>query len=228
MLYSRSITKQPKRQKNNGSPEKTRRLTSVSREARLLLLKWKLPKFRNKLVLFLFFSFLISMLALQSVQFLVMEYAAAALNAHPLQIQVTHEYTIRNLEEISTQKREVPQPWMSNEKIKHKREEFEEGDCKAMHDWQIRSYPNCNSIHENDFTTNKYVMQGGFRDIFRASEYNGEPYVMKTLRYHGHTFRFRDAERHRRDANAYSMLQGSQHVMNIYGYCKYCYELMQS
>ena len=42
---------------------------------------------------------------------------------------------------------------------------------------------------------------------------------MKTLRWEDHEFRFRDAERHRRDANAYSMAQGSKHIMNIYGYC---------
>lgn len=117
-------------------------------------------------------------------------------------------------------KRKIIHTWEANAHIKdHGLEDFEEGDCKAMHDWQLQSYPSCNNIHEHDFLDYIYITSGGWRDVWKSYEYDGEPFVVKTLVFEDTDFRFRDAERHRRDANIYSMLQGSNHIMNIYGYC---------
>ena len=113
----------------------------------------------------------------------------------------------------------VSQPWLTGAEIDHGLEDFEEGDCKAMHDWQVQSFPNCNNIHESDFLSYTHVTAGGWRDVWKAEDFNRDPYVVKSLIFKDMDFRFRDAERHRRDANAYSMLHNSKHVMNIYGYC---------
>jgi len=116
-------------------------------------------------------------------------------------------------------KLKISQPWDTKARIEHDLEDFEDGDCKAMHDWQLKTYPSCNNIHENDFLDYIYITSGGWRDVWKSFEFNGQPYAIKTLVFEDTEFRFRDSERHRRDANSYSMLQTSSHIMNIYGYC---------
>lgn len=107
----------------------------------------------------------------------------------------------------------ISQPWETKARIEHDLEDFEDGDCKAMHDWQLKTYPSCNNIHENDFLDYIYITSGGWRDVWKSFEFNGQPYTIKTLVFEDTEFRFRDSERHRRDANSYSMLQGSSHIM---------------
>jgi hypothetical protein len=97
---------------------------------------------------------------------------------------------------------------------------FEEGDCKAMHDWQMNYQPACNSVHEIDMQENKFLAEGGFRSVWWMRDgVSGSEAVMKVLSWKK-IFKEREKERHRRDATAYAMLQGSQHIPNIYGYCK--------
>ena len=145
------------------------------------------------------------------------------LRDRPRIILITNDYEVKQHDEITTidveGAGEIQQPWITEAEIEHGLEDFEEGDCKAMHEWQVKSFPNCNNIHESDFLSYSYITAGGWRDVWRVDEIDNESYVVKTLRWEGHDFRFRDAERHRRDANAYSMAQGSKHIMNIYGYC---------
>lgn len=47
---------------------------------------------------------------------------------------------------------------------KHGHESFEEGNCKAMHQWQFDAYPTCNVLHEADMNKLRHVGRGGFRD----------------------------------------------------------------
>lgn len=97
---------------------------------------------------------------------------------------------------------------------------FEEGDCKAMHDWQLNYQPACNSVHEINMMENRYLAEGGFRSVWwMRDSVNGSEAVMKVLSWRK-SFREREKERHRRDATAYAMLHGSKHIPNIYGYCK--------
>lgn len=95
---------------------------------------------------------------------------------------------------------------------------FEEGDCKAMHDWQLNYQPACNSVHELDMMQNKFLAEGGFRSVWWMRDGDGSEAVMKVLSWKK-SFKEREKERHRRDATAYAMLQGSKHIPNIYGYC---------
>jgi Protein tyrosine kinase. len=118
-----------------------------------------------------------------------------------------------------TSRFKISRRWETNAHIDHGLEDFEEGDCKAMHNWQLETYPSCNNVHEYDFSQYSYITSGGWRDVWKGYEYNGQPYVIKTLVFDGTEFRYRDSERHRRDAITYSLLQGSSHVMNIYDYC---------
>ncbi len=100
-------------------------------------------------------------------------------------------------------------------------EVFEKGDCKAMHSFQKKYFPSCNSIHELYLKKNRLINNGGFRDVWYARMYDGSPFVMKTLVYRKKSTS-RELDRHRRDANTYSMLKSSIHIPDIYGHCKSC------
>lgn len=68
-------------------------------------------------------------------------------------------------------------------------------ECKPMHEWQTKSFPTCNVIHEKsmfDFAKNKnkYHTQlkllgsGYFRDTYRVRDSDGETSIaLKTIRY---------------------------------------------
>jgi len=95
---------------------------------------------------------------------------------------------------------------------------FEEGNCKAMHPWQLQAYPNCNMLHEIDMSKPLHVGHGGFRDVWVMKEWDGTKLAVKTL-VGKKKFTYREYDRHRRDAIAMSLLTSSKHIPNIYGYC---------
>jgi serine/threonine protein kinase len=100
---------------------------------------------------------------------------------------------------------------------------LEHDDCKAMHSWQLEYKPACNPIHEINMMDNKFLAEGGFRSVWWMPDAfedgkQGSEAVIKTLVYRK-KFRDREKERHRRDATAYMMLEGSKHIPDIYGYC---------
>jgi len=204
---------------NSGSKVKE---TSIVRVIQLALLKWKLLGIQRKVLTFLVVIIIVFVSA--NIAQIPSSESYSRLS-HPRLIQMKTDFTVKtsiDVEEFAakTYSEKVPQPWLTGAEIEHGRENFEEKDCKAMHDWQVKSFPNCNNIHESDFLSYTHVNAGGWRDVWKAEDFNRDPYVVKSLIFQEDTeFRFRDAERHRRDANAYSMLHSSKHTMNIYGYC---------
>ena len=97
--------------------------------------------------------------------------------------------------------------------------ELEEGNCRAMHPWQLQAYPTCNVLHETDMSKPSHVGRGGFRDVWVMEEWDGTQRAVKTLADRK-DFAWREYDRHRRDALAMSLLTSSKHIPNIYGYCK--------
>eukprot|EP00540_Astrosyne_radiata_P004090 CAMPEP_0116842838 /NCGR_PEP_ID=MMETSP0418-20121206/11741_1 /TAXON_ID=1158023 /ORGANISM="Astrosyne radiata, Strain 13vi08-1A" /LENGTH=505 /DNA_ID=CAMNT_0004473497 /DNA_START=424 /DNA_END=1941 /DNA_ORIENTATION=- len=105
---------------------------------------------------------------------------------------------------------------------------FEQGDCVARYDWQIHSFPTCNSIHEMDLTNqhalSKKAVQvalisGGYwRDVWMLKDFRGHKVALKTMRY-THEYEERNFERHRRDSVASERLTASPNVVDIYGFC---------
>lgn len=103
-------------------------------------------------------------------------------------------------------------------------------ECVPMHDWQTKSFPACNDIHQVDLFDLSYsrnrlhrqvriLAHGYFRDVWAVREYNGLTLqVLKTIRYE-HEFDEWNFDRHRMDAIAYERLTSSPRVMDIYGYC---------
>jgi len=103
-------------------------------------------------------------------------------------------------------------------KHKHGHENFEVGNCKAMHQWQLEAYPTCNLLHETDMNKLDHVGRGGFRDVWAMTEWNGTKVAVKTLADRK-KFTHKEYDRHRRDAVVMALLTSSKHIPNIYGYC---------
>ena len=101
-------------------------------------------------------------------------------------------------------------------------EEFETNSCKAMHSWQLESYPNCNAVHETNMYEVAYISNGAFRDVWKMQDIDGGNFVMKTLTWRK-DYVHREYDRHRRDAVAMSLLASSEHIPNIYANCKLCF-----
>jgi len=144
------------------------------------------------------------------------------LTMHPRVILIDKKFKIRSIytTDINPAQRDM-EPLSERINIKEDASliTFEDGDCKAMHDWQMSYQPACNSIHEIDMYNNKFLAEGGFRSVWLMPDGDGSEAVIKTLVWRK-KFRGREKDRHRRDAVAYMMLQGSQHIPNIHGYCK--------
>lgn len=103
-------------------------------------------------------------------------------------------------------------------------------ECVPMHDWQTKSFPACNDIHQVDLSDLSYsrnrlhrqvriIAHGYFRDVWAVREHDGLTLqVLKTIRYE-HDFDEWNFDRHRMDAIAYERLTSSPRVMDIYGFC---------
>jgi len=103
--------------------------------------------------------------------------------------------------------------------------------CLPKAEWQTRSFPVCNSIHEIDVATLaggvhntaeesiSVLGEGWFRTTWRFDRYVAkEALVLKTLRME-REFLSEYYELHRRDAVAMERLTSSSFVVNVYGYC---------
>jgi serine/threonine protein kinase len=103
--------------------------------------------------------------------------------------------------------------------------------CLPKADWQIKSFPNCNSIHEINIVTSaaensveedslSVLGEGWFRTTWRfdRSSPHDESVVLKTLRIE-REYLSEYYELHRRDAVAMERLTASAFIVDIYGYC---------
>lgn len=101
--------------------------------------------------------------------------------------------------------------------------------CIYTSSWQLAHHPSCNAIHEVDMVSPlvSFVNQGAYRDVWTIPDGQQQQHresatyrVLKTLRFmERREFDLRNFDRHRRDALAFSELQASPHVMDIYGHC---------
>lgn len=125
------------------------------------------------------------------------------------------------------------------------RQPYVQGNCVPMEEWQVTSFPNCNTVHELDVMaagknstvglpgTDKssdsgykiaednifQLARGWFRHTWRVDTGSvQESFVLKTLRME-REFYDEYYDLHRRDAMAMERLTASPFVMNVYGYC---------
>jgi len=105
--------------------------------------------------------------------------------------------------------------------------------CEPIQEWQIRSYPTCNLLHELDIASDtvKYNAHGSIRSVWKVSNNNdndndnatdvsgSEDVILKMILFHGNHWEPQRYESHRRDAMATERLTSSPHIVDIYGYC---------
>ena len=110
-------------------------------------------------------------------------------------------------------------------------DKVETDDCKLRFDWQKRSFPTCNLVHEMDTTTPwsshglirqkhyRVVGNGYWRDVWLVNEDSPkERGIFKTMRYK-HEYTPRNFDRMRRDAAAMERLTESPFIIDIYSFC---------
>ncbi len=132
----------------------------------------------------------------------------------------------------SDQDEEAENKLRNSRKYNRARAEMRDDDeCSLPYDWQKKSYPTCNNIHENDmtqfFNEGEHKVEerlllldhGFFRDIWTFKPHDGgTTMVLKTLR-EIHELTDRNFDRHRRDALVMEHLTSSNHSAQIYSFC---------
>lgn len=112
--------------------------------------------------------------------------------------------------------------------------------CTVLNKEHADHYPACNNIHAVDMTDFwlfqdrhvttvegvtrqskfRHIGEGGFRNAFYMSEYNGTRRVLKTMVWRDdRSFDISTLERNRKDAVISTQLTSSPLVADIYGYC---------
>jgi serine/threonine protein kinase len=111
----------------------------------------------------------------------------------------------------------------------HMRVVHDDPDCLPVAEWQSRSFPNCNAVHELDLnsaideakstgTSIDLLGTGWFRSTWQWNVGGDKSIALKTLRV-DREFYDEYYDLHRRDAVAMERLTSSPFVMDIYGYC---------
>jgi len=195
--------------------------SSYTQIFRTVVMRWRVLTVRRRLLFIIgvcltSFSLYATLVGMNS------KLQQSGLTMHPRVILIDEKFKIRSIytTDINPAQRNV-EPLSERTKFKEDAPliTFEKGDCEAMHDWQLSYQPACNSIHEIDMYNNKFLAEGGFRSVWLMPDGDGSEAVIKTLVWRK-KFRGREKDRHRRDAATYMMLQGSQHIPKIHGYCK--------
>ena len=117
--------------------------------------------------------------------------------------------------------------------------------CQARFDYQLKSFPNCNALHEQDVHTKlstpgantegkppkmkqqaSFITSGGYRLVwylqhadFPGAAQTPETYALKTFRWDAYDWTERNFDRHRRDAILSDRLTSSPYALHQFAYC---------
>ena len=95
--------------------------------------------------------------------------------------------------------------------------------CKPMHDWQSKSFPNCNMFHETNLSEMKFLASGTIKSVFALSENidgHVNKFVYKTLDFNSsHKITPKRVNQERKDALILERTTGSRFIPNIHGWC---------
>eukprot|EP00985_Skeletonema_marinoi_P008972 scaffold4101_cov147-Skeletonema_marinoi.AAC.6 len=95
--------------------------------------------------------------------------------------------------------------------------------CKPKHDWQSKSFPNCNMFHETHLSEMSFITSGTLRSVFELSENidgNINKFVYKNLDYYGkHNVDLKRVDQERKDALILERTTSSQFIPSIHAYC---------
>jgi len=190
------------------------------RKVNSMLIRWRVQRRREKIRQSVLSTFLILL-------FYHVDFAKNIrydLQNHPRTIYINESYYSLQPRKDSNYRvyRKVEPLSVVHVKPDHSESPFEEGNCKAMHHWQIENHSTCNPIHEiSAMQEMQHLAKGGYRDVWWTMDGDGSDVVVKTLVWKKNPTKQREKDRHQRDANAYTALQSSKHIPKIYGYCEF-------
>ena len=154
---------------------------------------------------------------------LVMQIKSKISVVHPRIIHINERFDLlnaRGIEEISYHQYYTSvEPLLQGVVGKYPRHSFDEGNCKAMHEWQVAYKPMCVPFHEIDMHDSKYFATGHFRNVWWMRDGDGTDAAIKTLAIY-RNFTLAEEQRNTKDANAHMALQSSNFIPNIYAFCK--------
>ena len=96
--------------------------------------------------------------------------------------------------------------------------------CVHQYSWQTSSLPTCNLVHEGNWGDEdaleppKRVNHGGWVEIWKLPEWDGNPIALKSKLYDV-DFTKRNFDRYRRDAVCLERLSPSPLILDIYSFC---------
>lgn len=99
-----------------------------------------------------------------------------------------------------------------------------EAPCVHQYSWQTSSLPTCNLVHEGNWADEdaseppKRVNHGGWVEIWKLPEWDGNPIALKSKLYDV-DFTKRNFDRYRRDAVCLERLSPSPLILDIYSFC---------
>ena len=100
---------------------------------------------------------------------------------------------------------------------------YNKNTCKPKHDWQSRSFPNCNLFHETNLSDMKFLTSGTIRSVFELSENidgNENKFVYKNLDFNGrHEVTPKRIDQERKDALVLERTTASRFIPSIHAYC---------
>ena len=147
----------------------------------------------------------------------------------PIKVSIIPYYHPRYNETMKNATQDIDDPpiinstWYEPNAAAYLKDKYDLQVCQPMHDWQLQSFPNCNSFHELDFTKMRYITSGTRRSAFEMREaVNGREnqFVYKSVMWNnGKPINEKRVEVQRVDALVLEKLHSSKFIPSINGYC---------
>jgi hypothetical protein len=124
--------------------------------------------------------------------------------------KVHHLELIREIDSGQKPQSTYVRPWITDEPVEA---------CQPIHQW---TYPACNILHEvqlfDGSDSMSFINCGGSRCAFRIHDFDGDPIVLKAIRFHS-KFAQKDYAEARIDALAMERLTSSPYVTELFAGC---------
>ena len=123
----------------------------------------------------------------------------------------------------------ITKAWYSPNAQEYQMEGYNSSACEPMYDWQLKSYPSCNNVHELDLQQMRLINSGGSRVAFETTlqtnnnkndgrRRHESKFVYKTIKYSMDVDIYK-VEEQRRDSLVMERTTSSNFIPDIYGYC---------
>ena len=118
----------------------------------------------------------------------------------------------------------ITKDWYSPNAQEYQMDGYDSSACEPMYDWQLKSYPNCNNVHELNLQQMRLINSGGSPVSFQMKQQlsgrrqESSKFVYKTIKY-SKDVDIHKVEEQRRDSLVMERTTSSDFIPEIYGYC---------